>query len=407
MVLVDKSKITFFDYLFLFVAIIVAGRASIFARDFGSLTSTCTYLMLGFSLISFFRHKPDKNKTYIKILAFAFGYITLLFITNQFFAIGNYTIWFIKITVFYALYNCFKDKFLLTYETILFHLCIIAIVLWIFYVMFPDLVQNTMLRFRFSDTYSTDTDVVNSIIYTIYSDHSFNSSFFSFPRNCGYAWEPGAFSCFICFAIYANILRTNFSLKFNIVLFTLIVALLTTQSTTGLIIFVMICLLWAIYNRKYLYFLFLIPIVAYVWGMSFVGDKFIGEVSNITTYAKEDVGRLSSFLIYWEDFRQHPIFGGLGDTTSYLFQQGFAKHLYSGFGQMLSYYGLVFTFIFIYCTKKSSLKNDVQYNINTGLILLVVVLGTLVSYNFWDQPVIMCFWLAGIMKSDNQILQYE
>ena len=407
----EQNKIGFFDYSFLFCTIIIAGRASEFARSFGSLTSLCTYIILFFSIVSFAKHKPQSASGYTRALAFAMGYITLLFIVNRFIAPGNYVNWFIYLTVAFSLYCCLKDKLMEAYENVIFILCIIAILLWIAYIIFPNVVLSIMYRFRFSESYSDTIETVNSLIFTIHPESNYNESYFSLPRNSGFAWEPGAFSCFINFAIYSNALRTNFRIKGNLKLIILLIALLTTQSTTGLLIFMLMLMVWLITSKGFKYLILVIPAVLFLWSQNFVGLKFMDEFNSVTTYANDDVGRLSSFLIYFEDFKQHPIFGGLGNKESYIFQSGYAEHLFSGLGQMLSYYGLVFTSIFIFCTLRNSKYHNELYNTKNGLLLLVVMIGTLISYNFWTQPLVICFWLSflfGNFKTqDSSNIVYE
>lgn len=403
----DKSRISVFNYLYLFCIIIYAGGATIFARSMSTpFTIGNTFaLLLTFAFIQVNNIKFNKN--FGTVIAIFSLYALCTFIQNGRISSMWLIIWWINFLITYVVIAKFGSKLFPIYETIIYHLCLLALFFWILYLLVPGLVDGIVSIFQFSSTYSPDIQSKNMIVYTIMDkERLLSNEFVTLPRNAGFAWEPGAFACFICLAIFCNIIRTNLRLKNNLQLFVLLATLLTTSSTTGYFILIVVFVMWIISTSKFLHMLYIIPIAAILFIQPFVRDKFMEEYNNIeyVDVAAYDsdinvaLGRMSSLQLDWEEFLRHPVLGlgGYSEGT-WLMQQGYDNiATISGVGKLLSRYGIILTITFILLLIKSTRSINLQYQTRTGWLMIVVIIGMMISYNLWTHPVFMMFWMYGI-----------
>lgn len=403
----DKSRISVFNYLYLFCIIIYAGGATIFARSMSTpfTIGNAFALLLTFALIQVNNIKFNKN--FGTVIAVFSLYALFTFIQNGRISSMWLIIWLINFLITYVVIANYGSKLFVIYETIIYHLCLFALFFWILYLVVPGFVEGIVSVFQFSSSYSSDIQSKNMIVYTIMDkERLLLNEFVSFPRNAGFAWEPGAFACFICLAIFCNIIRTNLKLKNNSYLFVLIATLLTTSSTTGYFILIVVFIMWIISTRKFLHMIYMIPIGTVLFFQPFVRDKFMEEYNNIeyVDVASYDsdinvaLGRMSSLQLDWEEFLRHPILGlgGYSEGT-WLMQQGYDNiATISGVGKLLSRYGIILTITFILLLIKSARYINLHYQTRTGWLMIVVIIGMMISYNLWTHPVFMMFWMYGL-----------
>ncbi len=92
----------------------------------------------------------------------------------------------------------------------------------------------------------------NYLFFTVYDNH--------ITRNCGFSWEPGAFACILSLTLIFALLRDNF--KFNKQTYIISAALITTISTTGYIMLLIIVVLKVLNSSKNkARFVYIIPVV--------------------------------------------------------------------------------------------------------------------------------------------------
>jgi hypothetical protein len=95
----------------------------------------------------------------------------------------------------------------------------------------------------------------NYLFFTIYDRH--------ITRNCGFSWEPGAYACILSVALIFSFLSNN--LKFKKETYVIIIALITTISTTGYIMLLILVILKGLNSGNYkLKFIYLLPILLIV-----------------------------------------------------------------------------------------------------------------------------------------------
>ena len=402
----DKTKISFYDYFYLFCIIIYAGSATIFARTMSvpftvgnTIALFLTVILIGINKIQF---KPNFG---IIVILFSL-YAIFTFIQNSQISPMWLSIWYINFLVTYVICTHYGHKLLSVFETIIYHLCIISLIFWSVYLFAPSAIESIVSALQFSSSYSTDIQSKNMIIYTLVDkDILETNEFVSLPRNAGFAWEPGAFACFICLAIFCNIVRTNFRLRNNLQLWILLAALLTTSSTTGYLILIATFILWVLCNSKYAHLMYMVPIAIILFQQPFVKDKIMEEYNNIeyvnlAAYNDEDMhalGRLASFQLDWEEFLRHPILGlGGYSKGSWLEQQGYDNiATISGIGKLLSRYGIILTIIFFILLVHGAKCINKQLNTNNGWLMIIVIIGMMISYDLWTHPIYMIFWMYG------------
>ena len=306
----------------------------------------------------------------------------------------------------YGLCQGFKEKLFVVVETVLCHLSLIALVFWVIHVINPTLITNFVQTYAFSEPYEEDCNVLANMIFYTVNDINENAEheFELLLRNAGFAWEPGAFASFACLGIFCNILRTNFKLM-NPSLWILTLALASTQSTTGFLIFLLIVVIWLVLNKKYVFLLILIPGIIFVFNLPFVKEKLFDEIDNLQyadyTILSGTLGRLYSLQLNFEEFLRHPLIGlGGYSQGTWLEQHGYDVITISGIGHMLVYFGAVMTALFIYLLVKSCKYIQEVTKSNNAWILIAVMLGTMVSYNLWKQPIYIAFWMFAVYGSE-------
>ena len=79
----------------------------------------------------------------------------------------------------------------------------------------------------------------------------------------------------------------------------------------------------------------------------------------------------------------------------------------SGIGKLLSRYGAIMSLLFIILLVKSAKTINKLFNTNNGWILLVVIIGSMISYDSWMQPAVMIFWTFGLWNVESKRQCYE
>lgn len=190
-----------------------------------------------------------------------------------------------------------------------------------------------------------------------------------YGRNAGCSWEPGRYAVMLSLGIAISVLKKGFSIK-NKNLIWLLLALITTFSTTGYI--VTITVFFVSYVKKvnfsyvtYAIFL-IIPICFIVINVPFLANKITLQLSTLLnfdfynelvtrtanasngeyTYSLE---RFPSIYFEWQNILNNPIIGyGRSAYYSYFYQNISSNvSLPSGILKVLSNYGLILGLFFI------------------------------------------------------------
>lgn len=247
-----------------------------------------------------------------------------------------------------------------------------------------------------------------------------------YGRNAGCSWEPGRYAVMLSLGIAISVLKKGVSIK-NKKLIWLLLALITTFSTTGYIATIMILFIFYVKKVNFLYVLysiiFIIPIYFIVVNVPFLADKISLQLSTlfnfdfynelVTRTAEASNGeytysleRFPSMYFEWQNILNDPIIGyGRSPYYSYFYQNISSNvSLPSGILKVLSNYGLILGMFFYYILYKSSNTFGKFYHKNSPIMLCLLISS--VSYSIFTIPVFTSFWLYSyfIKNNDNECI---
>ena len=408
--IVGLQQYSWLDYLIITILILYAGRGNTFFQS-GSFVNNPIGVALPLILSIFLalRWKIVFNKHFYLLIFCYFIYFIAITIKFGEFRPTIFLSYCITFFVVYAMFKALRFNLFLIYEKSLYLLSIIALFLWLVQTTLGgDTLYGILSRIPNIGTFSYVTsEGLNAILYSVQPSTGSMLHGIPIPRNCGYAWEPGAFAVYICLAIYVNLflVKNDKSRKFR--LWVLLFALLSTQSTTGYSILLVILFFYFL-NKNVSIIILLSPILivllALLFSLPFMGDKIadvfrqVADIeliveNSITSGASYAPGRFASFVIAFRDFMENPILG-LGSVTelSWTNRAGASIGAISGIGYLLAQFGVIGFLFFIISTVSSSALFAKRHNYKGTFLLLLLILLISVSYNILFLPVVMSFW---------------
>ena len=143
-------------------------------------------------------------------------------------------------------------------------------------------------------------------------------NFMNIERNPGMFWEPGAFQGFIMLVplFYSDKLKQLWK-QHRKECVILLLALLTTQSTTGYLTFAAFIFLTILLNGKINPILkgvavaAIIGVFTYAWSQDFMGEKIMNEYEDAQTIEAGEVSwsRMGAMMVDINNIERHPIIG--------------------------------------------------------------------------------------------------
>ena len=226
------------EKIYLFYVILFAAQATLFTSDMdfrsnpvgvGLMLVLCTRLLI--------KHKISlRNKNLLILYAILGIWAVLHYLTDIEFKLLSYLILYINVTVGYSLVKIFGNKLYEKTTQYITYLTGISLVLWaIMHVTGTGFFESIGFMKPTSSTSSSSLLIFNVPNIHIYEGAGIGP----FMRNCGFAWEPGLFASFVCFAIYFNLLIKK-RIKGNRNFYILTLGLFSTFSTTGYSAFLLI-----------------------------------------------------------------------------------------------------------------------------------------------------------------------
>lgn len=412
--LVREKKRDVLDYIFVFILIIYAGSATVFVRSLNTWEDTSGLLFIClFTLFYSIKNKIRLSKSFnllvISFLIYAIA-STVKFGEAHYRFVGIYLIsfWIAYITI-----TTLKSRFFIIFEEIMYYLCIISLFFWSFQQLIPDQLNNLIDSLEFSEPGSGN--VKSNIIFftindvTVVADYVINFGSINLFRNSGFAWEPGAFATFIVLALYIHFIKIKFNKLINKRFLVYLGALITTFSTTGYGIFIVLIMMYT-YNQhaKYraIYLIVSAIIGVYVLSLSFMSDKIIdlsvddsrelieSSVNNNVKYSPQ---RITSFLIDFKDFLNNPILGyGGHDEEMWTAKLGAEIATISGIGKVFARFGIVgAVFFFVMLYRSSKLQAKLLGYKGWGFHFVIIIMIS-ISYSLIEHPLLMCFWMTAL-----------
>ena len=304
----------------------------------------------------------------------------------------------------YILCNVYDDELFVYFEHCMVQLCKISIVLWITCWLFPPL--RDLLISITPHNWICGLTESNILIFGLH-DPAYSSGFgMFFRRNCGFAWEPGRFSSIIAITLLINLMLNKFKIKGNRNLYVLIGALLTTQSTTGFGVAMLIIFCY-IYNMQRKYF---IPALSVgilfsliILSLPFMGDKLrelwltddhINEFANKVEWMADNTEggyvpqRFDALMYESMNIATDPLLGyGKDISKSFIgttFNNGLI--LYNGVLKIFAIFGLIWGFLYYYLILRGSIYISRKTNTKGVIWFMLIFIAINVSYPFFQEP---------------------
>ncbi|MCT4588210.1 MAG: hypothetical protein N4A71_10340 [Carboxylicivirga sp.] len=179
----------------------------------------------------------------------------------------------------------------------------------------------------------------NIIVYTI---NTVGEGLINLKRNSGPFWEPAAFAGFITIALLFNIIKTG-SL-FNRTNNWLMIGIVSTFSTTGLIVLCYIMIGYSMLQRNALKRFVMVPLLVVGGIYLFVNVGFLGEkvISKMSFTSQTYNTRFKSAQLDLDAFISSPVVGvGRSDTMRFQdSEDNRQRHRNNGVTDFLAVYGL-------------------------------------------------------------------
>lgn len=261
----------------------------------------------------------------------------------------------------------------------------------------------------FSNRFGIDSTVSNSFILVNIGKNLTGG----FPRNPGFCWEPGRFSCFLFFAIAMVLLRDGLdfkSRKFQV----LLIALISTFSTTGFGALIFLLLYWALKGRSFnpIYLAFALLVVAGLWTLPFMRDKVTKlwmtqddvdvAISQMTWVLQNGGGdeyyapqRFQGLMFQWINFQNMPLLLGASRNTNLHYLNnvmGFKLALSEGNLGVIVKYGFILGILLYYLLIRSSRYLSQLFNRKMPFLILGLFMVANFSYYFWETPIFIIMW---------------
>ena len=381
----------------------------------------CVPITLTIILLTKHRVSFNNRKLLFTIGLIAFWAIIQIIVKHQYTtkSFANYLYYMYAIIIAYIHIGVYQRKLFHLYEDVMVKLSLLSLIIWTFTNIMPGLAIQIASFFP-------KTTHGNNFLFLVHWISPLGKHVeYGLTRNAGSSWEPGRFAIMVCLAILFNIYREGVCFKGNKNVIILIVALLTTMSTTG---YVMVFLIYTYmyikkWNAKYLISIILIsiPLIYVGINLNFVGKKLEKKLDVNTTvehiedsYAWSEqnadgtlafsMDRFPSMVFEFENFFHDPIIGyGANLTDSYFMRTRTDKIGFTGgLVTLLSKYGIFMAIFFLYVLYMSSLSTSSVFHSNKKYGLMLCFVLSMISYPLIWFPVYTAFWFYGFFLYDKK-----
>lgn len=411
-----------FEVLYLFVIVIYMAQATPeTSRMVGTISGNPIPLLLPIVLsyilckrhnISF--HNRNLHVVLIVYLVWAFcsiikyGIYTTQELSYHFFMIY-------AIVIAYIHCQVYGDKLLPIYENIMVFLCKIAVLGWLIAVLVP-----------FSATFFRlfpETGFGNNVFYLFtWMDPAKGQVYSGIIRNAGCSWEPGRFAIMVTLAIFCNLCQNGIKLKNNKNIWWLIIALVTTQSTTGFVSALILYTIFLIkkFNLKYIIItlIIMVPVVYGIVQLDFMGEKITTKMTGAQDVSQRDqtfayaatqyeegeyvgsIDRFDAMVFEWMNVKNDPILGYSRNVEHSYFRTYISNNfvLANGLVKVFGMYGIFLGLYFFYILYRSSKKIAQDSNAQRILAMFILFCLSAISYQILAIPIFTTFWFYGLFS---------
>jgi hypothetical protein len=412
----NPQRISLFDYFFVFVLVLYAGRSNTFF-----IAQSVTDNPLGFIIpvilsgLLALKWRIVYNVQFYLLIFFFAAYFLAVSVKYQEIQPTFFIYYLFLFFISYTAVKALKFNLFFIYEKILYWFAIIALFMWTVQIV---LGGDTLLNYISSISKLESTSYVtgygvSAIFYSVQPLSKGLLHDIMIPRNSGYAWEPGAFAVYLCLALFINLFNPKPDENSKKRLWVLLIALLSTQSTTGYVIF-MVILVFYVINKNLQKVLLLLPVLIavliFISSLPFMKDKileYLDDINRIDYIVEGSIGRRSavnpqrfaSFKIAFIDFLDNPVLGlAARREETWTYKIGANISSISGLGNLMAQFGLVGFLFFMILTIRSSFLFAWYFNYKGHFLLFFIIILISVSYTILFLPLIMCFWMFALFE---------
>ena len=319
------------------------------------------------------------------------------------------------IIIAYIHNKVFGYKIVPIYENIMVLFCKIAFWLWLIAVLVP----ASSFFFRLFP----ETGYGNSILYLFtWMDPAKGQVYSGIIRNAGCSWEPGRFAIMVTLAIFCNLCQNGIKLKNNKNIWWLIIALVTTQSTTGFVSALILYTIFLIkkFNLKYIIItlIIMVPVVYGIVQLDFMGEKITTKMTGAQDVSQRDqtfayaatqyeegeyvgsIDRFDAMVFEWMNVKNDPILGYSRNVEHSYFRTYISNNfvLANGLVKVFGMYGIFLGIYFFYILYRSSKKIAQDSNAQRILAMFILFCLSAISYQILAIPIFTTFWFYGLFS---------
>lgn len=420
---INFNKYGCFDFLYMFVMVIYMAQATPeTGRMVGSISGNPIPFLLPIVLTFFlYRKYPisfnNKNLHIILSLYFIWAICSLIkygIYTTQELSYHFFMVY--AIIIAYIHNRIFGYKLLPIYEDIMVLLCKIAVLGWVIAVLLP----FSASFFRMFP----ETGYGNSVLYLFtWMDPLKGQVYNGIIRNAGCSWEPGRFAIMVVLAIFCDLCQNGIKFKKNKNIWWLLIALVTTQSTTGyfsVLVLYLIFLFKGFNLKSVLLLLFIVaPIIYGLMQLDFMAEKVITKIGEAQDLSRLEEGfswsatqyedgeyrgsidRFDAMAFEWINLMNDPILGYSRNFDHSYFRTHLTTNfvLANGLVKIFGMYGVFFGLVFFYLLILSSIKIASQSMVKRKWGLFILFCMSAISYQILSIPVFTTFWFYGFFAS--------
>jgi len=415
-------KVPLFEYLYMVVMVIYMAQINeSTARMVAGLSGNPIPLLLPILLTAILLWRNPITfrcrNLFIVLGLFLIWAALILFKYNAFTATADFSymfFFFYAIIIAYIHIRVYKRNLFYIYEQIMVLAAIISIPFWLL---------NTLLFGIVEPAFLPETAIGYNVFYLYnWASASFENVeelFLITMRNSGFSWEPGRFAIMLDLALYVNLSRKGVKLSSNLNLIFILLALATTQSTTGYIIAIILFILFSFKKNgkgvlvligTLIFSFFILTRLDFmmekVVNQMNVGDSLLrmaGEMQyeNDTREEGEFISALSRFESLFFDtlnITNDPWLGYSRNVQHSFFYENISSHysLPSGFLKVFAQFGIPYGLFIYFLLFLSSVRISKYFPNKKPMALAVLFIASLISYELWCVPIFTSFWLFGI-----------
>ena len=406
---INKCKKWSYENIYFFIMVIYMAMANGYTQVLSYPPSKgiwTSFIPLFLTIYLIKRNKTCFTKQFKMFVTVISVWIILQIIKYQHFYAMNFFLLY-NVVMAYIIVSVFGLRIIFLYEKHVTLLAKISLFVWIAYNIFPNFIASSFQAFF---TEGTGTLIANAFVVGLVDTRDILGF-----RNAGFAQEPGFFASFLIIAMFFNLLINNYK-YLNKHFIILLLALITSQSTTGYIAFGVILLLIVSQSKKgkTAVIILLIITLPSIIALPFMREKIINYKSDknsienvvmtadyVETNYNEAVyvpQRFDGFILECMNFLHDPLLGyGVKEKeTSYVCRE--LSPLIScsnGNIKVFSRFGIVLGMLFFIMLYKTGRILDVNNPKKIAFIFCLLYLMISMSYEIATIPLLLSIWSLG------------